>query len=301
MRMSENFSAFEVFARVARTQSFSRTARELEVSQPSVSRTISMLEAELGVSLLVRTTRLVTLTEEGAEYLSRIEPILEAVEEANNAVRGATELKGVLRVGMTSTFGNRAIIPRIPAFLDRHPELKLDIVVGDVSSDPTLKEIDLAFRPGTLPDSTSVARKVASIQRVIAASPLFVDQHGAPERPEDLADLKAISCVPAGSAWSFRRGNEEIVVKPGQVVNVNSNDAALAAASAGVGFLATGICSAHPEFESGALVRLLPGWEMDPIDIHVVYPGGRHTKQSARAFMSFLVDDFARMPIPDLT
>src|SRR5262252_514109 len=128
--MSDRFQALRLFARVAHTGSFSAAARELGLSQPSASRIIAELETEVGAALVIRTTRAVTLTETGSDYLARIEPILAALEEADHAARGGGELRGHLRIGMSSSFSVREVIPRLPAFLAQHPRLRISIAVS---------------------------------------------------------------------------------------------------------------------------------------------------------------------------
>src|ERR1700744_3679413 len=133
--MNDRFSTLRLFARVARTGSFSAAGRELGLSQPSVSRIIAGLEHEVGAALLTRTTRALTLTEAGTDYLARIEPILTALEEADHAARGTGELRGLLRVGVSSSFAVREVIPRLPGFLDKHPALRIDMVTEDRRQD----------------------------------------------------------------------------------------------------------------------------------------------------------------------
>ncbi|MDM9628515.1 LysR substrate-binding domain-containing protein [Rhizobium sp. S152] len=274
--------------------------RGSNLSQPTVSRTISVLETELGVSLLNRTTRVVSLTDAGADYLARVEPILEAVDDANHAVRGSPELRGVLKLGLTTTFGNRAVIPRLPGFMAQHKALKIEVAMNDVSIDAVSQGIDLAFRPGEFPDMTAVTRRVASIQQVLVASPCYLRKSGAPERPEHLDRLQIIH-GPLGvdAGWSLAKGNERVDLKPHAALRLNASEGAIAAAVAGLGVLAVGICSVYPELRSGALVRVVPDWKMAQIDIHAVYPAGRHAKPAARAFVNYFVEDLARNPIPE--
>ncbi len=143
--MSDRLQDLRLFARVAHTGSFSAAGRELGLSQPSASRIVAELEKELGAALVIRTTRAVKLTETGRDYLARIEPILASVDEADHAARGDGELRGLLRIGMSSSFSVREVIPRLPAFLAQHPQLRISLKVSDARQDLVTEGIDLVF------------------------------------------------------------------------------------------------------------------------------------------------------------
>jgi DNA-binding transcriptional LysR family regulator len=158
--MNDRLSALKLFARAARVGNFSSAGRELGLSQPSASRLIAALEEEVGATLFSRTTRAVSLTEAGATYLMRVEAILAALDEADHEARGTGELRGSLRVGTSSSFVLREIIPRLPAFMKQHPALKIELVASDRYQDLVTEGIDVAFRFGALPDSSATARKI---------------------------------------------------------------------------------------------------------------------------------------------
>src|SRR5260370_35898252 len=172
--MSDRLLALRLFARVARTGSFSRAGRELGLSQPSVSRIAAALEREVGAALLTRTTRAVTLTEAGADYLARVEPILAALEEADHAARGTGELRGVLRVGLSSSLAVREVIPRLSALTSRHPALLVELLMNDQRQDLVIEAVDVALRFGMLGDSNATARpagaRAASARRLARLS-----------------------------------------------------------------------------------------------------------------------------------
>jgi DNA-binding transcriptional LysR family regulator len=154
--MNDRLFALRLFARVARTGSFSRAGREFGLSQPSASRIIAALERDVGAVLLMRTTRAVTLTEAGTDYLARIEPLLAELEEADHAARGTGEIRGLLRVGLSSSFAVREVIPRLPGFMDRHPALRIDLLMSDQHQDLLSEGVDVALRFGPLKDSNAV-------------------------------------------------------------------------------------------------------------------------------------------------
>src|SRR5271165_1348925 len=172
--MTDRLQALRTFVRTARRGSLSRAARELGLSQPSVSRILTGLEREVGAALLVRTTRTVKLTEAGEDYLARVEPILAALDEADHAARGAGELRGVLRIALSSSFGVREVIPRLPDFLGRHPAVRIDLQISDLRQDLVTDGVDLALRLGPLADSSALARKLGQAPRLLAASPAYL-------------------------------------------------------------------------------------------------------------------------------
>lgn len=290
--MTENLAALKLFVRVARLGSFSRAGRELGLSQPTASRIIASLEKELGAGLFVRTTRLVTLTGAGSDYLSRIEPILDALEEANHAASGSTLLKGVLRVGLSSSLAVREIIPRLPRFVDRHPDLKVELLVNDQRQDLVLEGVDVAIRLGPLADSSAVARKITKIRRMVAASPGYLERAGVPHVPADLASHRLIAGPLGSPALTFRNGGRQETIKMDGGLSISLNEAAISAAVAGLGIFPTGAIKTLPEIVSGSLVQILPDWELDPIDVHAVYIGGRNAKPAARVFTDFLISEF---------
>lgn len=289
--MSDRFSTLRLFARVARTGSFSAAGRELGLSQPSVSRIIAALEQEVGVALLTRSTRAVTLTEAGNDYLARIEPILTALEEADHAVRGTGELRGLLRISTVTSFAVREIIPRLPRFTARHPKLRIEFVLNDQRQDLVSDGIDVALRFGALTDSSLTARRICVSRRLMAASPGYLAVAGTPKLPEDLAAHPMI-LGPAGSVqdgWTFVKDGKTTTIRvEGQLI-INSAEGTTAAALAGLGIVSTGYMACRAELASGALVEILPDWRMATAGVHALTPSGRTAKPSARAFTDFLI------------
>lgn len=290
MRMNDRLTALRLFQRIAHAGSFSRAGRDMGMSQPSVSRIITALENDLGATLFRRTTRAVTLTEAGADYLARVEAILTALDEADHLVGGSGAVRGVLRVAVSSSFGVREVIPRLPDFLDRHPELRVDLLVSDVRQDLIAIGADLALRFGALPDSTARARRIGRSPRILTASPGYLQRRGSPVRPGDLADHDVI--VGPGSAgpeaWSFADGGRRVSIAVAGRLRVAANEAAVAAAVAGLGITSTSIWGCGAELADGRLVRVLADWDAGSIDLHAVFPGGQPPRPAARAFVDFL-------------
>ncbi|MEM8798403.1 MAG: LysR family transcriptional regulator [Pseudomonadota bacterium] len=292
--MSDSVSALRLFCRVARTESFTAAGRETGLSQPSVSRIISKLEQDLGAALFVRSTHAVKLTEAGTDYLDRIEPVLASLEEANHMVRGDGTLKGRLRIGCSTSFAVREVIPRITQFVEDNPDLKIDFVLTDAMQDLIDQAIDVAIRFGDLADSTLVARKIGRSPRMVVASPAYLEREGTPNVPADLANHKVVvgpsGMGPAG--WNFTRNGKALSVRVEGQVTVTVNEAATAAALSGLGIITTSYWGCRSEIESGKLVQLLPEWEIGFADVNAVLAGGRNAKPSARAFTDYLVKSF---------
>src|SRR5579862_7315588 len=206
--------ALRLYTRVARLGSFSAAARECGLSQSQASRIVADLETELGVRLLARTTRAVTPTEAGGEFLARIEPILAALDDAEHSVREGGELRGLLRMSMPTSFGVRDVIPRLAPFVERHPDLHIHLQLGDRRQDLVRDAVDVAIRLGRLPDSSATAKLIATIPRVVVASPDYLQRHGAPAEPGDLVGHRIIggSAAAVPAAWAFQRDGEKLTV-----------------------------------------------------------------------------------------
>jgi DNA-binding transcriptional LysR family regulator len=288
--MNDRLSSLRLFARVARTGSFSRAALEMGLTQPSASRIIATLEREVGATLFTRTTRAVSLTQTGADYLTRIEIILAALDEADVAARGTGEIRGTLRVASTTSFAVREVIPRLPIFMALHPELHIDLLLSDRREDLIAESVDVALRFGVLPDSNATARLLGLTPRVLAAAPSYLKRVGMPQVPEDLADHPVI-VGPAGvgpTGWTFQRDGKTTSVRVEGRLSLSVNEGAIAAAVAGIGIVSTGVWGCRAELENGALVQVLPEWRLQPIEAHAVFAAGRAAKPAARAFTDFL-------------
>lgn len=290
--MNDRFTSMQLFIRVARGGSFSTAAREMGMTQPTVSRVVAALEKQVGVALLTRSTRAVTLTEAGADYLARCEAILAAIDEADHAARGTGELRGTLRIATSPIFASKTVMPRLARFSDRHPNLRIEFVLDDARQDLIGDSVDVAVRIGALGDNNVVARRIGTIHRVLVAAPAYLSRARMPRTPADLVDHTLI-IGPAGRSsegWSFRSGVRTASVRVHGRFIVNSTEAATAAAIAGLGILSTGQRSVQVELQTGGLIQVLPKWELGSSDINVILPAGRAAKASARAFADFIAE-----------
>jgi DNA-binding transcriptional LysR family regulator len=288
--MTDRLLALRAFVRTAHSGSFSRAARELGLSQPSISRILSQLESEVGASLLVRTTRAVALTDSGADYLARVEPLLMALDEADHAARGTGELRGVLRIALSASFGVREVIPRLPKFLDRHPALRVDMSINDQRQDLVVNGVDVALRLGSLPDSAVVARKLAEAPRLVVASPAYLERRGWPRSPADLASHAVIigPGVAGSNALTFTKEGRRASARVEGRLTTAANEGATAGAMAGLGITITSLWACRAEIERGELVRVMEDWEMAKVELHALFPAGRAASPAARAFIDYL-------------
>jgi DNA-binding transcriptional LysR family regulator len=289
--MSDRFQELGIFVRVAETGSFSRTARELGTTQPSISRTIAALEARLGVKMFLRTTRRITLTEAGAVLLDRARHILPDLDEAEDAARGADNLRGLIKLALPVAFGIREVIPRLPGFLAEHPQLKLNLVMADGADDLVAEGVDMALRLGKLADSGFGARKLASAPRLIVASPAYLATRGAPAVPADLARHDGIFGPGASGrrGWAILAGDREQPMSVIERFNVGSAEGVVAMAKAGLGVAVASLWMCRAELTAGDLVPVLADFRLAPAEAHAVFPAGRQPSRKVRALTDYLV------------
>jgi DNA-binding transcriptional LysR family regulator len=291
--MGDRLQELAVFVRAAESGSFSRAGRELGLSQPSVSRIISELEARLGVTLLLRSTRRITVTDAGALFLDRAREILAEIEDAEDAARGLDSLRGIIRLAIPVVYGTRKIIPLLPKFLSTHPLLRVELSVADERQDLVAEGADIAIRTGDLDDSVFGARKLATLQRMLVASPAYLAARGTPKTP---ADLASHDCIfgPGNfgrARWSFSRNGNETSVDVHGRIHTDSGPGLFASVMAGLGIAMASTVMFEPEIRTGALVPLLRGYKLSTVDVHAVFPGGPRPSAKVRALVDFLVQE----------
>jgi DNA-binding transcriptional LysR family regulator len=291
--MSDRLQELLVFVRAAESGGFSHAGRELGLSQPSVSRIIGELEARLGVTLLLRSTRRMTLTDAGSLFLDRAREILADIEDAEDAARGLDSLRGTIRLVIPITYGTREIIPRLAKFLALHPALRVELSVADQRQDLVAEGADVAIRMGELEDSTFGARKLTTLTRMLVASPAYLTARGTPKSPADLASHDCIFGPGnfSRASWSFRRGDSEISVDVHGRIHTNSGPGMLASALAGLGIAMMSPVMAGDELSAGRLVPLLRSYKLPSIDVHAVFPGGPRPSAKVRALVDYLAKE----------
>jgi DNA-binding transcriptional LysR family regulator len=291
--MTDRWLEISVFTRVAESESFSRAAQELGLSQPSTSRIVTGLETRLGVKLLLRTTRNVALTEAGAAFLEKARQAAADLESAEDAARGIDSLRGTIRIAVPIVYGSQAIIPALPLFLERHPQLRVEITMRDERQNLVAAGVDMAIRMGTLEDSTFGARQIASVARILVASPDYLARRGIPITPEQLADHDALlhqqSFPETNTIKLVKAGKERTVTLRGRV-RIDAAPGILAAAVAGLGIANVTTLMAARELSDGSLIQLLPDHELDPLKAFAVFPSGPKPSVKVRSLVSHLVD-----------
>jgi DNA-binding transcriptional LysR family regulator len=290
--MSDRIQELNVFVRAAESGSFSHAARELGLSQPSISRIIGELETRLGVKLLLRTTRRISVTDAGALFLDRAREILAELENAEDAARGLDSLRGTIRLALPVIYGTRQIIPRLPEFLKRHPLLRVEMTVSDDRQNLVAEGADVAIRLGRLEDSVFGARKLATLDRVLVASPDYLEMRGTPKTP---ADLAVHDCIfgPGGfgrESWMFKRGHTMISVDVDGRIRTNSGAGVFASVLAGLGIAMASTAMCDAEIKSGMLAQLLENYRLEPVEVHAVFPGGPRPSAKVRALIDYLME-----------
>lgn len=292
----DQLTALRVFARVAEGGSFSRAAELLGMSKSAVSKHVAALESHLGARLLYRTTRQVSLTEEGRAYLDRAVRILEDLEEADSAVSTLrAEPRGTLRLNCALSFAIRHIAPALPEFHALHPKLAVDLELNDRFVDLVEEGYDLAVRIGELEDSTLIARRLANVPVLFVAAPGYLRRCGTPSRPGDLAEHACLLYRGRGSGREWLAGTGETArrVKVSGPLVANNGEAIKAAAIGGLGIARLPAFILDDEIARGTLVEVLPAFRPAPIPVQAVYAPNRHLSAKVRAFIDFFAERLA--------
>ncbi|HEY4541190.1 MAG TPA: LysR family transcriptional regulator [Noviherbaspirillum sp.] len=297
----DKLQAMEVFVQVVDAGGFNRAADNMKLPKATVSTLISNLEATLAVKLLNRTTRRLSLTADGAAYYERCQAILADVRDAEETL-SKTRLNpsGRLRVDVPTLLGRHLIMPALPDFLRRYPDIHLELGCSDRPADLIEEGIDCVLRGGDLPDSSLIARRVASVHFVTCAAPSYLALHGRPTHPNDLFEHQCVNYfVPKSGKvceWDFARGDEQVKIKvPGRIA-VNDADAYLGAALAGMGIAQMAAANLCPYLKSGQLELVLEDWSVDPLPLHVLYPQNRHLSAKVRVFVEWISELLADHP-----
>ena len=289
-----------VFVRSVELGGFSAAARDLELTPSALSKLVTRLEDRLGVRLMNRTTRKLALTAEGEAYFASAKRILADIDEAETEVtRFSDSPKGLLRVNVGVAFGMHQLAPALPRFLEKYPEIELDITVTDRMIDLVDEGADVAIRNGHLRDSSLVARRICDLHRVICASPLYLKKHGMPKTPQELLQHNCISIsgAPQLRRWPFdtRNGIETVDVRGN--VSANNAETLLQLAATGVGIIRLADVIVGDGIRAGWLTPLLESvHHREPLPLSAVYLPGKHKSPRVAAFVNFLVETFAGAP-----
>lgn len=293
----DRLQALRVFKRVAELHGFSAAARDLELSNAAVSKNVNELEAYLGARLLTRTTRRVSLTEAGEIYYDYCVRVLRELEDADAAVMHMNQApRGLLRVSAPMSLGLVKLSPRIPRFLSRYPEVKLELDLDDNVVDLIDKGYDIAIRGrSALPDSSLVSRRLGPVRRVLCATPTYLYRHGVPRRPRDLGQHRCLvfTLSPSPDVWEFQRGETAESVRVDGPYRSNNSLSILDAALADLGIARLPKNYVEHLLQEGRLVSVLDDWQVEQQSLFAIYPSARHVSPKLRVFIDFLVDEFA--------
>jgi DNA-binding transcriptional LysR family regulator len=288
---------YEIFTRVIKAGSLSAAARELHSTPAMISKRLTRLEDRLGVKLLHRTTRRLTPTEVGQSFYERVVAVLAAVEDAESlAAIDNDKPRGLLRVSLPTSFGRLHVAPKLKAFLDTCPDLRLLVDLNDEYVDLAAGGFDVAVRIGTLPDSALIARRLAPNRRVLCASPVYLEKFGDPRTLEDLDDHRLLAAEPQ-VAWRLDGPEGQVTYKPHSSLQTNSSELVREAVVSGLGIAFRSTWDVASELKLGALKRVLPQFAgASDVNIYAVYAGRRLVPPKVRAFVDYFSNAFG----PDL-
>lgn len=289
----DRLEAMSILVAAAESGSFSAASRKLHMPLPTVSRKVAELEAHLNARLLVRSTRKLTLTDAGVAYLAACKQILEQVSEAENAAAGEYSApRGELLVTAPVVFGRLHVLPIVSEFLAAFPQITVKLVLADRNLHLLDEHIDVALRIGKLPDSSMIATQVGTVSRVVCASPQYLSRAGEPQSPADLARFSCVvfDALPSGSIWDFasNKGRPESVSIHARLA-VNTAEAAIDAAIAGVGLTNVLSYQAARAVNEGKLKLVLRDFEPEPVPVSVMHTGQGRIPLKTRSFIDFTV------------
>lgn len=293
----DSFSDIAFFALLVKQGSMATTAQELGLTPPAVSKRLAAIEKRLGVRLLQRTTRQISLTPEGETYLNQGAQVLASLEELEHSVSGSrSSPKGVIKIGATLGFGRRYIAPAIAKFSDLYPEVEVQLTLNDRPINIVEKGLDVVIRFGELPDVRLTARLLANNHRVLCAAPSYLKKMGAPETPKDLSKHQCLFIREADESygtWHFHQGQKAETIKVHGPLTSNDGESVIKWALEGRGIMVRSIWDAAQYLSSGQLMEILPDWDLPSADIYAVFPTRNNLSAKTRAFVDFLVDEFA--------
>jgi DNA-binding transcriptional LysR family regulator len=298
----DRLDAMRAFCRIVELGSFTRAAEALATAKTTLSGQIQALEKQLGVKLLHRTTRRVIATTDGAAYYERARTVLEDIDELEASVsQTRTVARGKVKVDMPSPVGRFLLIPALPGFVGHYPDIQLDLGCSERVVDLVQEGVDCAIRGGVVIDPDLVCRPIGQMRFVLCASPLYLNENPPVFSPQDLAQLRFLAFVfPASGRQNpvrLSRGDESVLIEQPPAMRFNSGGAYIAAAQAGLGFVAVPLCEAQALLADGSLVQLLPDWRLPSMPMSLVYPYSRRLSARVRAFTEWATVTMGQDPL----
>jgi LysR family transcriptional regulator for bpeEF and oprC len=301
----DQLKTMQIFRCVAECKSFAQAAERMELPRPTVTNAVQSLERQLGVRLLQRTTRKVSLTLDGATYFERCVRLLNELEDVNALFLGSDRLpSGVIRVDLPERLARLHVIPALPDFFARYPDIQLKLTANDRFSDLVGEGIDCAVRAGTLRDSSLIAKRIGVMQQINCASREYLERYG---RPQTLADLSRHFAVNYFSSqtgrdleWEYHEDGKDHFIPMRSMISVSSSEAYVAACRAGLGLIQAPGMSMESLLASGALEEVLPKWRPSALPFSVVYSHTKHLSPRIRVFVDWLAESLTAMAQRDV-
>lgn len=293
----DRIQAMQVFRCVAELASFTKAAQQLDLPKATVTSAIQQLEAGVGVRLLNRTTRTVSLTQEGALYLEHCGRVLDELLEAESLFGGAVRPSGIVRVDLPERLARTTVIPRLPEFFSRYPDIRIRLGVTDRLVDPVGEGVDCVVRVGALRDSSLVARQVGVLEQTNAGAPSYFAQYGRPRSLADLQEHVAVSFISSKTGrpidWEYRLNGKDHFIKMRSLISVTSSDAYQTCCLAGLGLIQAPRAGMQALLETGALEEVLTKWRPAPLPVSVIYAQQGYLSQRVRVFIDWLIEVLA--------
>lgn len=297
----DKLDTMRAFVRVVETGSFTKAADTLHMSRTSVTQLVQQLEARLRLKLLNRTTRKVNVTADGAEYYERIVPVLASLDDIEASLPGAAALpRGQLRVDVPSPLASLLLVPALPQFYARYPDIQLDMGASDRMVDVIGDNVDCVIRGGEMRDQSLMARKIGDLQLAVYAAPGYLARVGTPSHPQELEEARhrivRFRWGRGGNGFStvLRHDGRSVTIQGQYVLSIDDGNAYLAAGLAGLGALWLPDYMARAHVAAGALIPLFGDWQIDPMPLYLAYPPNRHVSKKLRVFIDWVVELMAQ-------
>ncbi|MEC5163441.1 LysR family transcriptional regulator, regulator for bpeEF and oprC [Janthinobacterium sp. CG_23.3] len=289
----DQLKAMQIFKCVAQCKSFTQAAEQLDLPKPTVTNAVQSVEQQLGVRLLQRTTRKVSLTVEGGIYLERCIRLLNDLEDVNALFLGPDHLpSGAVRVDLPERFARLQVIPALPDFFRQYPNIQVRLGSNDRYADLVGEGIDCALRVGTLRDSSLVAKRVGELHQVNVAAPSYLEQHGRPHSPADLARHYAVNFFSSQSGrdfdWEYQEDGATRSMVMRSLISVSSAEAYVASCRAGLGLIQAPRMGMEALLDAGELEEVMPRWRAAPLPVAIVYSHNKHLSPRVRVFVDWL-------------
>ncbi|WP_390959691.1 LysR substrate-binding domain-containing protein [Pseudomonas moorei] len=287
----DKLNAMAIFVRVVERGSFSAVAREMQTSQPTISKVLRALETELGGKLIARSTRQLSLTDEGLRYYNECRQILAAVDAAEHSFQSGREtIAGHLRIGSSVSFGRLQIAPRLPAFLARYPDIQIDLQLNDQNQDLVSEGLDVTFRIGPLNDSGLIARHIGTTHRVTVAAPAYLAQQGQPQTPQQLSEHNCLlfNLLNSQNLWAYDRDGQRHEVRIKGNAQSNNSEAIREMVLGGLGIALSPVWLFSEDLKAGRVTAILQNYTAQSLPIHAVSPANRRQSARVKAFVDYM-------------